>query len=263
MKIACTFTLIGACLALCLTGASCATKRHVRESIAPVQDAINRARNQVDALQGQLDQNRQRIGGLDRRLATTSEKAAGAGAASGEALETARRAVNTASEAARRADRAGATAQQAQRDLAATNQRINEVVTRLDNYRLAFGEKIYFAFSKSGLTKEERSKLDLAVRRLHGMKNYLVEIEGFADSSGDVRANRELSRKRADAVVHYLVVEQGVPLRSIRELGAGSDFPHADNQTPNARKQNRRVDLKIYSLDLAAPAAAVADGPQP
>ena len=262
MKTACTFTLAGAWIALCLAGASCATKRHVRESIAPVQNEINRRQNQVNALQERIVQNQDRIGDLDRRLANTSEQAANAGAASAKALETARRAANTASEAALRADRASAKAQQAQRELATTNQRINEAVTRLDNYQLAFSEKIYFAFSQSGLTREERSKLDLALRRLRGVKNYIVEIEGFADSSGDLYANRVLSRKRADAVVHYLVVRHGVPLRSIWELGAGADFPHADNQTPSARQQNRRVDLKIYSLDAEAPAAA-ADGSQP
>jgi hypothetical protein len=39
-------------------------------------------------------------------------------------------------------------------------------------------------------------------------------------------------------------------LRTIREVGAGSDFPDADNKTREARKENRRVDIKIYSLEL-------------
>ena len=262
MKTTSTFTLISGWIALCLACASCASKRHVRESIAPVQNEIDRTQNQVNALQEWIGQNQERIGDLDRRLAAAGEKAADAGAASARALETARRAANTASEAARRADRASATAQHAQRELATTNQRINEAATHLDSYQLTFSEKIFFAFSQSGLTREEQSKLDLALHRLRGVKNYIVEIEGFADSSGDVYANRELSRKRADAVVHYLVVRHGVPLRSIWELGAGADFPHADNQTPSARQQNRRVDVKIYSLDAETPAAA-ADGSQP
>ena len=44
------------------------------------------------------------------------------------------------------------------------------------------------------------------------------------------------------------------PLRSIRELGVGSDFPDADNKTREARKENRRVDVKIYSLDVSGQA---------
>jgi outer membrane protein OmpA-like peptidoglycan-associated protein len=93
------------------------------------------------------------------------------------------------------------------------------------------------------------------------MKGYLVEVEGFADKTGNVAANRELARKRADAVVHYLAVEHNIPLRSIRELGVGSDFPDADNKTRAARKENRRVDVKIYSLDIAGGQAQASNIP--
>jgi outer membrane protein OmpA-like peptidoglycan-associated protein len=82
------------------------------------------------------------------------------------------------------------------------------------------------------------------------MKGYIVEVAGYADRTGDMAYNRELSRRRAEAVVHYLSVEHNVPLRTIREVGAGSDFPDADNKTREARKENRRVDIKIYSLEL-------------
>ena len=248
---------------LVVAGAGCATKRHVREALAPTQNQAVRSQAEVDALQRQVDQNREHIGDLDRRLATIGEKSADARVKSEDALKTARQAGSTAAEAAQRADTAGAAAQQATRDLARTNQRIGETVASLDNYHLAFSEKIYFGFNQAGLTREERSKLDAALRRLRGMKNYVVEVKGFADSSGSLRANRVLSRKRADSVVHYLVIERGIPLRSISELGAGADFPNADNQTPYARRLNRRVDLRIYSIDRQAPAASVADGSKP
>ena len=99
-------------------------------------------------------------------------------------------------------------------------------------------------------------KLDDAVQKMTSMKMYIVEVEGFADRTGPSTYNRELSRKRADAVVHYLAVEKSIPLRSIRELGVGSDFPNADNKTRAARKENRRVDVKIYSLDVTGTAPA-------
>ena len=250
-------------IAMSLAGVACATKRHVLQSLAPIQNQINQTQNQVQALKAQIDQHQQRIGDLDRRLATVAEKAAAARTRSTEALEVASRAINTASEAARRADSARAAAQQTQRDVIKTNQRMAAVFSRLDSYRLIFSEKIYFAFSQSGLAKEEQSKLDRAIRRIRRMKNYVVEVEGFADSSGDIHSNRKLSRKRADAVVHYLVVEHGVPLRSVWELGAGADFPQADNQTPTSRRENRRVDLRIYSLDAQGRALAAGDGSHP
>ena len=104
-------------------------------------------------------------------------------------------------------------------------------------------------------------------KSFNSMKGYVVEVEGFADRTGNVAYNRDLSRKRADAVVHYLAVEHNIPLRSIRELGVGSDFPDANNKTREDRKENRRVDVKIYQLDVtggqaqafnAAPATAAA-----
>ena len=61
----------------------------------------------------------------------------------------------------------------------------------------------------------------------------------------------DLSRRRAEAVVRYLTVEHDVPLRKIHDVGVGSEFPDADNKTRAARKENRRVDIKVYALDVS------------
>ena len=113
--------------------------------------------------------------------------------------------------------------------------------------------------ARATLSKDEQAKLDDAIQKLPSMKGYVVEVEGFADGTGDVAYNRELSRKRADAVVHYLAVEHNIPLRSIRELGVGSDFPDANNKTRDDRKENRRVDVKIYMLDVTGQGAQAAN----
>ena len=238
-----------ACLLITALAANvaCATRQHVREALAPVTGRVHKTQDQVRTLNGQIDQDRQRIGDLDRRLATVEEKTSDAESKSNQATALASQAMGTASNAARRADAAAALAQKTQQALAQADQRIGRSFENLSSYRLVFSEKIYFGFSESRLSAQEKSKLESAIRRIGGLKNYLVEVEGFADSSGDALANRQLSRKRADAVVHYLVVEHGVPLRSVWELAAGADFPSADNQTPSARRENRRVDLRIYS----------------
>ena len=112
------------------------------------------------------------------------------------------------------------------------------------------------------MAKDEQAKLDETIQKVADMKNYIIEVEGFADRTGDSAYNRELSGKRADAVVHYLAVEHDIPLRSIRVLGAGADFPDADNKTRAARKENRRVDIKIYTLDLGSDTAYVNTDPR-
>jgi len=245
-----TLAFVGAFSALSLGSVGCATKKHVREAIAPVQNQVNQTDSKVSTLQKQTDENKQSIGDLDRQVATADEKAVDAGRKAAAASEAASKAQSAAAEAARRAEAANAAAQQAQQGVS----KLDNSLQNLDNYKLVATQQVYFGIGRSILTKEERAKLDDAVQKVGGMKNYLVEVEGYADKTGDKIMNRELSRKRADAVVHYLAVEHSVPLRAIREIGAGSDFPDADNKTRAARKENRRVDVKIYSLDLTGQA---------
>jgi outer membrane protein OmpA-like peptidoglycan-associated protein len=246
MTLRTTPAFLGALTVLSLASVGCATKKHVREAIAPVQNQVNQTQGQVTTLQKQTDEQKQAIGDLDRQVATADEKATDAGRKAAEAAEAAARANSAATEAAQRADAANTLAQTAQQNVS----RVDLKFDNLDNYKLMTTEQVHFGLNKSTLTKDEQAKLDDAVQKIGGMKNYIVEVEGFADRSGDQAYNRELSRKRAEAVVHYLAVDHSIPLRSIRQLGAGSDFPDADNKTREARKENRRVDVKIYTLDL-------------
>jgi outer membrane protein OmpA-like peptidoglycan-associated protein len=238
--------LIGALAGISLVSVGCATKKHVREAIAPVQNQVNTTNGRVDTLQKQTDDNKQSIGDLDRQVATADEKAVDAGKRASAAADAAAKANSLATEAGTKADTANSAAQVAQQGVS----RLDASLQNLDNFKLVSTDQVHFAVNQSVLTKEEQQKLDDAATKIGTMKNYIVEIEGYADRSGDKVYNRELSRKRADAVVHYLAVEHNIPLRSIRQLGVGSDFPDADNKTRAARKENRRVDVKIYALDL-------------
>ena len=211
----------------------CATKKHVREAIAPVQNQVNQTQAQLGTLQKQTDDNKkqtdQAIGDLDRQVATADEKATDAGKKAAEAAAAAAQANTAAAAAAQQAQAATTLAQQ-------TGTKLDTTIQNLDNYKLISTSPVYFGFGKSVLAKDEQAKLDDAAQKLSGMKGYIIEVEGFADRTGNMAYNRELARKRAEAVVHYLAVEHNIPLRSIRELGVGSDFPDADNKTRAARK---------------------------
>jgi outer membrane protein OmpA-like peptidoglycan-associated protein len=241
-----------------LVSVGCATKKHVREAIAPVQNQLNQTQGQVSVLEKQTAENQQGIGDLDRQVSTADEKAVDANNRAAAAAEAAAKANSAAAEAGQRADTANSVAQQAQQGVTQLDQWFNNI----NNYKLLATEQVYFGLNRSSMPKDEQAKLDEAVQKVADMKNYIIEVEGFADRTGDSASNRELSRKRADAVVHYLAVEHDIPLRSIRQLGAGADFPDADNKTRAARKENRRVDVKIYTLDLGGETAAVNTNPQ-
>jgi len=243
-----TSACLGVLGLLSVVSVGCATKKHVREAIAPVQNQVNQTQAQLGTLQKQTEDNKkqtdQAIGDLDRQVATADEKATDAGKKAAEAAAAAAQANSAAAAAAQQAQAATTIAQQ-------TGTKLDTTIRNLDNYKLISTEPVYFGFGKSLLAKEEQGKLDDAAQKLAAMKGYIIEVEGFADRTGNVAYNRELARKRADAVVHYLTVEHNIPLRSIRELGVGSDFPDADNKTRDARKENRRVDVKVYALDLS------------
>jgi outer membrane protein OmpA-like peptidoglycan-associated protein len=247
---------LGVLAAVSLFSFGCATKKHVREAISPVQNQLNQTQSQVSDLQKQTAEHKQAIGDLDRQVATADEKAVDAGKRAAEAAAAAAKANSAAAEAAQRADSANSLAQQAQQGVAKLDESMQKSLQNLDNYKLATTQQVYFGFNKNTMTKDEQAKLDETIQKVGGLKNFIIEVEGYADRSGDQTYNRELSRKRADAVVHYLAVEHSIPLRSIRELGVGADFPDADNKTRAARKENRRVDVKIYMLDLSGPASA-------
>jgi len=244
--------VLGALAIFTMVSVGCATKKHVREAIAPVQNQVNQTQAQVGSLQKQTDEQKQAIGDLDRQVATADEKATDAGKKAAEAAAAAAQANTAAIAAGQQAQAANSLAQQ-------TTSKLDTTIQNLDNYKLISTSPIYFKFGKSVLAKDEQAKLDDTIQKLNGMKAYVVEIEGFADRTGNVAFNRELSRKRADAVVHYLAVEHNIPLRSIRELGVGSDFPDANNKTREDRKENRRVDVKIYQLDVTGAQAQAAN----
>ena len=239
--------ILTAVLGLSLVAGGCATKKHVREAIAPVQ-------NQVNDVQKQTQENHQAIGDLDRQVATADEKATDAGKRASAAADAAANANSAAMQARQQADSANSLAQQAQQGVSNVGSRLDTTVQNLDNYKLVATEQVFFRTGRSNLTKDDQAKLDAALQNLGTPKSMVVEVEGFADRTGDKAYNVELSRKRADAVVHYLAVEKSVPLRAIRVLGVGSEFPNADNKTRAARKENRRVDVKVYALDLTGTA---------
>lgn len=74
----------------------------------------------------------------------------------------------------------------------------------------------------------------------------MIEVRGYADSTGNLDDNQELSKLRAQAVVAYLLQDCNVPVKNIVAPGAMSiAHPLASNETDAGRAENRRVELKI------------------
>jgi OmpA-OmpF porin, OOP family len=72
-----------------------------------------------------------------------------------------------------------------------------------------------------------------------------IVIEGHTDSYGSDEANMTLSRQRAEAIAAYLTSEFGVQAFRISAVGYGETRPIANNETPQGRARNRRIDVRI------------------
>jgi len=73
-----------------------------------------------------------------------------------------------------------------------------------------------------------------------------VEIQGHTDSFGADEFNRQLSERRASAVQQYLLANiDDLGQTQITAVGYGETVPLANNETPEGRTRNRRIDLLI------------------
>ena len=105
---------------------------------------------------------------------------------------------------------------------------------------------VHFAVGDSTLSAEHQAELAAFAQEAVNLKGYVIEVKGFADSTGTLADNQQLSKDRAEAVVAYLLQECHVPAKNIVAPGAMSEtHPVASNETAIGRAENRRVDLRL------------------
>jgi outer membrane protein OmpA-like peptidoglycan-associated protein len=237
-----------------LAATGCATKKYVRNTIAPIE-------RRVAGLDGKTTDHDGSIGELEKGVSLADERALSAGSRADAAAREAAKANEQAAlanrgvgeaKASRGAGEARSLAERGQNRTAEVARTLGTRIENIDNYKLVGSEDVLFAFGRSDLSKEAQELLDAAVQKVSSMKHYVIEVQGFTDKTGPSRYNLELSRRRAASVVRYLTITHKLPLHRIYTMGYGSDRPTADNSTREGRMQNRRVELKFFAADLGA-----------
>jgi len=123
-----------------------------------------------------------------------------------------------------------------------TNKRINE----LDQYELVKVVTVPFDLNSAKLTDAAKAPLDELASKAPNAKTYLVEIQGYADPTGDFDKNLKLSQDRAEAVAQYLTVKHHIPLRRIMiPMGYGETKLLDTSPTAAGLAKNRRVEVRI------------------
>jgi len=124
---------------------------------------------------------------------------------------------------------------------------VNERVSDMGDYKTVAEAVIYF--SSDGSTLDDAAKADLATLAAYtngGLQGYMIEIAGYASSTGSKQLDQKLSEERAANVAKYLRETQNVPMRRILiPAGYGATHPNATNSDPQGRALNRRVDVKV------------------
>lgn len=123
---------------------------------------------------------------------------------------------------------------------------VNGRVSNLDNYKEEFSSTIHFRLNSSALSEDDKKQLDDLAQKAKNEKAYVIEVAGYADSSGKAARNQILSERRADAVIQYLEQNGDIePRRILTPAAMGISHPTQDNSTAAGRKENRRVEVKV------------------
>ena len=123
---------------------------------------------------------------------------------------------------------------------------VNQRVSDLGDYKTVTEADIYFPADGATLDDAAKADLDILAASTNGLQGYLIEIAGYASSTGSRQLNQKLSEERAAAVAQYLRQKGNVPMRRFVVPGSyGATHPAATNTDPQGRALNRRVEIKV------------------
>jgi outer membrane protein OmpA-like peptidoglycan-associated protein len=236
-----------------LIASGCATKKYVRNTTAPVQAKVNEVGEQTAKNSQEIQENRSTIKQVDERaqsgISAAQERASTAQKSAEEAM-----------------NRANQVSQEATTGINRSNEAISDLrqsVANLDDYKLHNEVTVPFSFDKYQLSDEAKQDLDTLATNVTGAKRYFIAVAGHTDRTGTAKYNEELSRRRADAVVKYLVTRHNVPVYRIHMIGMGPEQPAEEGKTRAARAKNRRVEVKLFTAEALSAQGTTGGTPSP
>jgi OOP family OmpA-OmpF porin len=139
---------------------------------------------------------------------------------------------------------AQAAADKAQQTADYANNRING----LDDFDSLKTITVPFATNSATLGPKAKGTIDEAAAwvKTQNTKGWVMAVVGYADSTGSSQRNIDLSERRANAVIYYIVSKYKMPLnRLVQPFGYGQLEPVADNKSTEGRAKNRRVEIRL------------------
>ena len=85
-------------------------------------------------------------------------------------------------------------------------------------------DNIFYDFDRATLRPESKTSLDELVKLLNENPNITIELSAHCDYKGSAAYNKQLSQRRAESVVNYLI-EKGIARERLTPVGYGKDKP--------------------------------------
>ena len=232
-----------------LLAGGCATKKYVRNTAGPIQAKVDQVGDQTNKNTQSIEDTRNQVRQVDDKAQTgisaAQERASTADQHAATADQHAATADQHAGEAMNRAQQAAQTADQANRGLDS----LRSVISNIDDYKLQSSVAVPFKFDQSSLSPDAKQDLDKFASDVKTDRRFFIAVEGYTDNVGTKQYNEALSRRRADAVVEYLVAKHDIPIYRIHMIGLGEEKPVDEGHNRAARAKNRRVEVKVFSAD--------------
>jgi outer membrane protein OmpA-like peptidoglycan-associated protein len=118
---------------------------------------------------------------------------------------------------------------------------VETVVGNIDQYKSAPPTEIRFRPGQTVLSKQAKDALDEMATQLKNQHGYVIEVQGFSPGQGQAAVAN--SRKIADSVVRYLVLNQEIPSYRIYVIGMG-------NAPVAKRSRGTRVEVSVLKNNL-------------
>jgi OmpA-OmpF porin, OOP family len=237
LLVTCTFTVA-------LLASGCATKKYVRNTTTPIQAKVDEVGQQTATNSKQIDDTRNQVKQVDEKaqsgISAAQERGATADQHAAAADQHAGEAMNKANQAAQTGDR--------------NTEELNSlrsVVSNIDDFQVQTSATVSFKFDKWALNDDAKQELDKLAEGVKSDKRFFIAVEGYTDRIGSNEYNEALSKKRADAVVEYLVAKHDIPIYRIQMVGLGKEKPVDEARNRTALAKNRRVEVKVFSADQA------------
>jgi outer membrane protein OmpA-like peptidoglycan-associated protein len=106
---------------------------------------------------------------------------------------------------------------------------------------------LWFRFLDSDIQEAILGKLREIAQIIRKNPNVQVTIQGHAWEEGSAEETLRLSQERADAVLRFLIEEEGISPKNISSIGYGSTMPLMSGRSEEAIDRNRRVEVVIIS----------------